>query len=170
MRLNFKESDLNSLWVKLFLFHCQSFVKLTQEPPLCLPFLTSQSALRIFLVGLGFWLLRTLQGPIWLTKLTIRFCLFLCFGLVFFELNVELEVIILDHLVNCLHFTSDINQSDRQDLLRMWQNWDCLLAIRSRSVLSPVIPFQNLESYKVRTKRFPGHLISGSQTFYSSGK
>lgn len=80
MRLNFKESDLNSLWVKLFLFHSQSFVKLTEGPPLCPPFLTSQSALRIFLVGLGFWLLRTLQGPIWLTQLTIRFCLFLCFG------------------------------------------------------------------------------------------
>lgn len=39
-----------------------------------------------------------------------------------FDLNVELEGIILDQLVHCLHFTSDKSQSEKEDWLRMWQN------------------------------------------------
>lgn len=60
----------------------------------------------------------------------------------------------------------------RCDLLRLWQKEDRLLAVQSSIRLSPVILFQNLESYEVKTKRdFKDfYSISGSQNFLSSGK
>lgn len=141
-----------------------------QEPPLYLPSLTSQSTLRTS-AGLQFCLLRAQQGPVWIPELTTGFvCLSVLVCFVCTEL--QSKGITLDHLVPSLHVQVTQNKARKEEWVAQAVAEGRPLAVQSGIRLSPVILFQNLESYEVKTKRdFKDfYSISGSQNFLSSGK